>query len=132
MKRRTLLHWMIQSLGNTDALQERVVTVAYGVPLHLAPPQSADLTTLQPSIRFGNNAAPHSERCTGKTHMLYLATWHYTVVGRGNVAYCLAFSVQVHGDRRPSAHAFLGIITKSILFWKRIINQQSEICFRPK
>ena len=85
---------MIQSLGNTDALQERVVTLAYGVPLHLAPPQSADLTTLQPSVRFGNNAAPYRERCTGKSHMLYLATWHATVVRHGNVAYCLAFGVQ--------------------------------------
>ena len=85
---------MIQSLGDADVLHVRVVTVAYGVPLHLAPLQSADLTTLPPSIRFDNNAAPHSERCTGNTHMLYLATWHSTVVRRGNVVYCLAFGVQ--------------------------------------
>ena len=94
MTRRTLLHRRIQFLGTTDALQERIVTVPYGVPLHLAPPQSADLTTLQPSIRFGNTSAPSSERCTGKTHMLYLATWHATVVRHGDVAYCMAFDVQ--------------------------------------
>ena len=99
MTRRTLLHWMIQFLGNTDALQERVVTVPYGVPLHLAPPRSADLTTLQPSIRFGNTAAPYSERCTGKTHMLYLATWHATVVRHGNVACCW---YSTYSARRPS------------------------------
>ena len=46
------------------------------------------------AIRFGNNATAHSERCTGKTHTLYLATWRSAVVRLGNVAYCLAFSVQ--------------------------------------
>ena len=81
---------MIQSLGTTDALQERVVTVAYGVPLHLAPPQSADLTTLQPNIRFGNNAAPHSERCTGKSHngsrkLLGLPFRHWLPLDRSTV-----------------------------------------------
>ena len=107
---------MIQFLGNTDALQERIVTVPYGVPLHLAPPQSADLTTLQPSIRFGNTAAPSSERCTGKTHMLYLATWHATVVRHGER--CLLYGIRrtVHGGRRPSAHVCLGIVTKATLF----------------
>ena len=100
---------MIQSLGNADALQERVVPVAYGVPLHLAPPQSAALTTLQPSIRFGNNAAPHSERCTGKAHMLYLTTWHSTVVGRGNVAYGLAFGVRCTATVDPLHTLFLGL-----------------------
>ena len=45
------------------------------------------------TIRFDINAAAHSERCTGKTQTLYLATWR-SAVRLGNVACCLAFGVQ--------------------------------------
>ena len=124
MTGRTLLHWMIQFLGNTDALQERIVTVPYGVPLHLAPPQSADLTTLQPSIRFGNTAAPSSEGAQGKPtcytwqHGTLLSwdmatlpiVWHSTCSARRPSTLCTRMSWHCHEskpvlrtDNKPAA-----------------------------
>ena len=99
MTRRTLLHWMIQFLGNTDALQERIVTVPYGVPLHLAPPQSADLTPCSPASDL---ATPQHHPVRGAQGKPTCYTWqHGTLLSWGMATLPIVWH-STYSARRPS------------------------------